>query len=60
LVDTGLHAANGDPGRLQRRMGTIPMGRAGVPREVAEGVLWLLSSAASYTTGAILPMGGGR
>ena len=60
LVDTGLHAANGDPGRLQRLMGTIPMGRAGTPREVAEGVLWLLSPAASYTTGAILQIGGGR
>jgi NAD(P)-dependent dehydrogenase (short-subunit alcohol dehydrogenase family) len=60
LVDTGLHAANGEPGRLQRLMGTIPMGRAGAPREVAEGVLWLLSSAASYTTGAILQIGGGR
>jgi len=60
LVDTGLHAANGDPGRLQRLMGTIPMARAGTPREVAEGVLWLLSPAASYTTGAILEIGGGR
>jgi NAD(P)-dependent dehydrogenase (short-subunit alcohol dehydrogenase family) len=60
LVDTGLHAANGDPGRLQRLMGTIPMGRAGTPREVAEGVLWLLSPAASYSTGAILQIGGGR
>jgi NAD(P)-dependent dehydrogenase (short-subunit alcohol dehydrogenase family) len=60
LVDTGLHAANGEPGRLQRLMGTIPMGRPGEPREVAEGVLWLLSPAASYTTGAILNIGGGR
>jgi len=60
LVDTGLHAANGDPNRLRRLMGTIPMGRAGAPHEVAEGVLWLLSSAASYTTGAILQIGGGR
>jgi NAD(P)-dependent dehydrogenase (short-subunit alcohol dehydrogenase family) len=60
LVDTGLHAANGEPGRLQRLMGTIPMGRAGVAREVAEGVLWLLSPGASYTTGASLEMGGGR
>jgi NAD(P)-dependent dehydrogenase (short-subunit alcohol dehydrogenase family) len=60
LVDTGLHAANGDPGRLRRLMGTIPMARAGTPREVAEGVLWLLSPAASYTTGAILEIGGGR
>lgn len=60
LVETGLHAANGDPGRLQRLMGTIPMQRAGLPHEVAEGVLWLLSPAASYTTGAILQIGGGR
>lgn len=60
LVDTGLHAANGEPGRLQRLMGTIPMGRAGGPREIAEGVLWLLSEAASFTTGAILEVGGGR
>ena len=60
LVDTELHAANGDPGRLQRLMGTIPMGRAGAPREIAEGLLWLLSPAASYTTGAILQIGGGR
>ncbi len=60
LVETGLHAANGEPGRLQRLMGTIPMGRPGLPNEVAEGVLWLLSPAASFTTGAILEIGGGR
>lgn len=60
LVDTGLHAANGDPGRLQRLMGTVPMARPGSPREVAEGVMWLLSPAASFTTGAILEIGGGR
>lgn len=60
LVDTGLHAANGEPGRLQRLMPSIPMQRAGLPAEVAEGVLWLLSQAASYTTGAILEVGGGR
>ncbi len=60
LIETGLHAANGEPGRVHRLMGTIPMGRAGLPAEVAEGVLWLLSAAASYTTGAILEMGGGR
>jgi NAD(P)-dependent dehydrogenase (short-subunit alcohol dehydrogenase family) len=60
LIETGLHAAHGDPGRLQRLMGTIPMHRAGQPEEVAEGVLWLLSPEASYVTGAILQMGGGR
>jgi NAD(P)-dependent dehydrogenase (short-subunit alcohol dehydrogenase family) len=60
LVETGIHAANGEPGRLQRLMGTIPMGRPGTPTEVAEAVLWLLSPAASFTTGAILEIGGGR
>jgi NAD(P)-dependent dehydrogenase (short-subunit alcohol dehydrogenase family) len=60
LVETGLHAASGEPGRIRRLMGTIPMGRAGLPQEVAESVLWLLSPAASYTTGAILEVGGGR
>jgi NAD(P)-dependent dehydrogenase (short-subunit alcohol dehydrogenase family) len=60
LTDTGLHAANGEPGRLQRLMPTIPMNRAGSPDEIAEGVLWLLSPAASYVTGAILEIGGGR
>jgi NAD(P)-dependent dehydrogenase (short-subunit alcohol dehydrogenase family) len=60
LIETGLHAANGAPDRLQRLAETIPMQRPGTPREVAEGVLWLLSPAASYTTGAILEIGGGR
>lgn len=60
LIETGLHAANGAPDRLQRLSATIPMQRAGLPFEVAEGVLWLLSPAASYTTGAILEIGGGR
>lgn len=60
LTDTDLHAASGEPGRLQRLMPTIPMNRAGKPEEIAEGVLWLLSPAASYVTGAILEIGGGR
>lgn len=60
LTDTDLHAAAGEPGRLQRLMGTIPMKRAGLPHEIAEAVLWLLSPAASYVTGAVLAAGGGR
>ena len=60
LVETDLHAANGEPGRLQRLMPSIPMQRAGQPHEIAQGVLWLLSPAASYSTGAILQIGGGR
>ena len=60
LVDTGLHAANGEPGRLARLSPTIPMMRAGTAEEIAQGVLWLLSDAASYVTGTILEIGGGR
>jgi NAD(P)-dependent dehydrogenase (short-subunit alcohol dehydrogenase family) len=60
LVETGLHAANGEPGRIARLNPTIPMQRAGTPDEIAQGVLWLLSEAASYTTGSILEIGGGR
>jgi len=60
LIDTELHAANGEPGRIQRLMPSIPMQRAGLPEEAAEGVMWMLSPAASYVTGAILEIGGGR
>jgi NAD(P)-dependent dehydrogenase (short-subunit alcohol dehydrogenase family) len=60
LIETELHAANGAPDRLQRLASSIPMQRPGTPEEVAEAVLWLLSPAASYTTGAIVEVGGGR
>jgi NAD(P)-dependent dehydrogenase (short-subunit alcohol dehydrogenase family) len=60
LVETGLHAANGEPQRLERLRPTVPMQRPGTPEEVAAGVLWLLSPAASYVTGTILEIGGGR
>ncbi len=59
-VLTELHAASGDPERPTRLAPTIPMGRAGTPEEIAEAVLWLLSPAASYTTGTILAVSGGR
>lgn len=60
LIETDLHAENGAPDRPERMSPTIPMQRPGTAREVAEGVLWLLSPAASYTTGTILEIGGGR
>jgi NAD(P)-dependent dehydrogenase (short-subunit alcohol dehydrogenase family) len=60
LIETDLHAVNGAPDRLARLAPSIPMGRAGKPEEVAEAVLWLLSREASYTTGTILEVGGGR
>lgn len=60
LIETGLHAANGEPDRVWRIAPSIPMQRPGLPEEVAEAVVWLLSPAASYVTGAILEAGGGR
>ncbi|MDB5359106.1 MAG: short-chain dehydrogenase/reductase [Rhodospirillales bacterium] len=60
LIETDLHAANGAPDRPKRMASSIPMKRAGTASEVAEGVIWLLSPAASYTTGTILEIGGGR
>jgi NAD(P)-dependent dehydrogenase (short-subunit alcohol dehydrogenase family) len=60
LVDTDLHANAGMPDRVSRLAPSIPMGRAGQPVEIAEGIMWLLSPAASYITGAVLPISGGR
>jgi NAD(P)-dependent dehydrogenase (short-subunit alcohol dehydrogenase family) len=60
LIETGIHAAAGAPDRLERMAPLIPMKRSGTASEVAMAVLWLLSSEASYITGAIVPIGGGR
>ena len=60
LVVTGIHAAGGEPGRPERIAPTIPMGRAGAAEEIAEPILFLLSPAASYITGAVLRVSGGR
>jgi len=60
LIETEIHASGGQPDRAERLGGGTPIGRAGRPEEVAEAIVWLLSDAASYTTGAIIDIGGGR
>lgn len=60
MVYTDIHADGGEPGRVDRLAATVPMGRGGQVDEIASAVLWLLSSQASYTTGAILDVTGGR
>jgi NAD(P)-dependent dehydrogenase (short-subunit alcohol dehydrogenase family) len=60
LVDTSLHDSSGVPGRVERMAPTIPMGRAASPQEIAETILFLLSDAASYVTGSVLRVAGGR
>jgi NAD(P)-dependent dehydrogenase (short-subunit alcohol dehydrogenase family) len=60
LIETEIHASGGQPDRVQRLGGAAPLGRAGQPDEVAEAIVWLLSDAASYTTGALLDVTGGR
>jgi NAD(P)-dependent dehydrogenase (short-subunit alcohol dehydrogenase family) len=60
MIETEIHASAGDPGRVARFAPRLPMKRAGSPEEVAEAVLWLLSDAASYVTGANIRVAGGR
>ena len=60
IIDTDIHADSGDRGRPQAAAKGIPMGRPGTADEIANAILWLLSDQASYTTGAILDVGGGR
>ena len=60
FVNTDIHAAGGEPNRIERLRDSIPMQRGGEPEEVARAILWLLSEEASYSTGAILDVTGGR
>jgi len=60
LIETDIHASGGQPDRAKRLGATTPMGRAGCPEEVAEAIVWLLGDGASYTTGALLDVAGGR
>jgi len=60
LIETDIHASGGQPDRAQRLGATAPLGRPGTADEVGESIVWLLSDAASYVTGALLDVTGGR
>jgi NAD(P)-dependent dehydrogenase (short-subunit alcohol dehydrogenase family) len=60
IIETDIHASGGQPDRAAQMAVHVPMQRSGSAHEVAQAVLWLLSDAASYTTGAILDVSGGR
>jgi NAD(P)-dependent dehydrogenase (short-subunit alcohol dehydrogenase family) len=59
-IRTEIHASGGEPGRVDRIGPSIPIGRGGEPEEVAATVMWLLSAEASYLTGTIVDVSGGR
>lgn len=60
LIHTTMHADGGEPGRVGRLQSSVPMGRGGEADEVARAAMWLLSDAASYTTGSFIEVSGGR
>lgn len=60
IIDTEIHASGGEPDRMQKMIGSVPMKRAGTAMEVAEAIQWLLSDAASYVTGTTIDVTGGR
>jgi len=60
VIYTEIHASGGEPGRVERVKDAVPMKRGGQAEEVAQAVLWLLSDEASYVTGTIVDVTGGR
>ena len=60
LIDTDIHASGGLPQRAHDLAPEVPMQRAGTAEEVAEAIVWLLGDQASYATGALLDIAGGR
>jgi NAD(P)-dependent dehydrogenase (short-subunit alcohol dehydrogenase family) len=59
-IYTELHASGGEPNRIERVKDQVPMKRGGTAAEVAHAILWLLSDEASYVTGSLLDVAGGK
>ncbi|MCQ9423143.1 SDR family oxidoreductase [Pseudomonas sp. LJDD11] len=59
-IFTDFHVHSGDPFRVSKLEGDLPMRRGGTAQEVAEAIIWLLSDKASYATGTFIDVGGGR
>lgn len=60
IIETAIHAKGGDPDRAERLASIVPMGRSGTAEECAEAIMFLMSEQASYVTGTILDVSGGR
>jgi NAD(P)-dependent dehydrogenase (short-subunit alcohol dehydrogenase family) len=60
LIETDIHASGGLPDRVRDLSATVPLQRGGTALEVAQAIVWLLSPEASYTTGALVDVSGGR
>jgi NAD(P)-dependent dehydrogenase (short-subunit alcohol dehydrogenase family) len=60
VIDTEMHATMGAPDRAARAAASIPLRRPGQPEEIAAAIAWLMSPDASYATGAVLRVSGGR
>ena len=53
-------ALDSDPERKQKVLSRTPMGKLGMPEDVAEAIFYLASDAAKYVTGVVLPVDGGN
>jgi NAD(P)-dependent dehydrogenase (short-subunit alcohol dehydrogenase family) len=60
IIDTDIHASGGQPDRARQVAPQVPMQRPGTALEVAQAILWLMGNDASYTTGTLLDVAGGR
>lgn len=60
FIYTDIHASGGEPNRVDRVKTFVPMRRGGTADEVAQAIMWLLSDAASFTTGSFIDVTGGR